>query len=55
MIWKGYWSSIRIGLGLPTEGIVGQEFEHGAVAFFDLQSGVKLAIWNRKDIAQTHA
>ncbi|MCJ8008162.1 VOC family protein [Lederbergia wuyishanensis] len=41
----------RDGLGLPTEGIVGREFEHGAVAFFDLQSGLKLAIWNRKDIA----
>ena len=39
------------GLGLPTEGIVGEEFEHGAVAFFDLQVGVKLAIWSRKDIA----
>ena len=39
------------GLGLSTQGIVGQEFEHGAVAFFDLQSGLKLAIWNRKDIA----
>ncbi|PIC79414.1 glyoxalase [Sporosarcina sp. P18a] len=39
------------GLGLPTEGIVGQEFEYGAVAFFNLQSGVKLAIWNRKNIA----
>ncbi|GIO27676.1 VOC family protein [Ornithinibacillus bavariensis] len=39
------------GLGLPTEGIVGQEFEHGAVAFFELQSGLKLAIWKRKDIA----
>ncbi|WP_449536415.1 VOC family protein [Ferdinandcohnia sp. Marseille-Q9671] len=39
------------GLGLPTKGIVGQEFEHGAVAFFDLQSGLKLAIWKRKDIA----
>ncbi|RST76409.1 VOC family protein [Siminovitchia acidinfaciens] len=39
------------GLGLPTIGIVGQEFEHGAVAFFDLQTGLKLAIWNRKDIA----
>src|ERR1700753_3117311 len=24
----------RDGLGLPTEGIVGKEFEHGAVAFF---------------------
>jgi hypothetical protein len=26
----------RDGLGLETEGIVGTEFEHGAVAFFDL-------------------
>lgn len=42
----------RDGLGFPTEGIIGQEFEHGAVAFFDLQAGLKLAIWNRKDIAQ---
>ncbi|KIL41212.1 glyoxalase [Gordoniibacillus kamchatkensis] len=41
----------RDGLGLPTEGIVGKEFEHGAVAFFELQAGLKLAIWNRKDIA----
>jgi catechol 2,3-dioxygenase-like lactoylglutathione lyase family enzyme len=41
----------RDGLGLPTPGIVGTEFEHGAVAFFDLQSGLKLAIWRRKDIA----
>jgi catechol 2,3-dioxygenase-like lactoylglutathione lyase family enzyme len=41
----------RDGLGLPTEGIVGREFEHGAVAFFDLQAGLKLAIWARKDIA----
>ena len=24
-------------LGLETPGVVGQEFEHGAVAFFDLQ------------------
>src|SRR3972149_1856618 len=41
----------RDGLGLPTQGIVGTEFEHGAVAFFDLQAGVKLAIWPRKSIA----
>jgi len=39
------------GLELPTEGIVGKEFEHGAVAFFDLQPGLKLALWHRKDIA----
>lgn len=41
----------RDGLGLPTQGIVGTEFEHGAVAFFDLQAGVQLAIWPRKSIA----
>jgi catechol 2,3-dioxygenase-like lactoylglutathione lyase family enzyme len=41
----------REGLGLPTQGIIGKEFEHGAVAFFDMQSGVKLAIWSRDDIA----
>jgi hypothetical protein len=41
----------RDGLGLKTEGIVGTEFEHGAVAFFDLQAGLKLALWPRKSIA----
>ena len=41
----------RDGLGLPTQGIVGTEFEHGAVAFFDLQPGLKLAIWPRADLA----
>ncbi|MGE8203975.1 VOC family protein [Heyndrickxia sp. NPDC080065] len=41
----------RDGLQLHTEGIVGKEFEHGAVAFFDLHNGLKLAIWNRKSIA----
>lgn len=40
------------GLGFPTEGIIGKEFEHGAVAFFDLQAGLKLAIWNRRDLAK---
>lgn len=41
----------RDGLGLKTEGIVGTEFEHGAVAFFDLQVGLKLALWPRESIA----
>jgi len=41
----------RDGLGLPTQGIVGREFEHGAVAFFDLSGGVKLALWAQADIA----
>lgn len=33
----------RDGLGWPTEGIIGTEFDHGAVAFFDLDRGLKLA------------
>lgn len=41
----------RDGLSLQTEGIVGKEFEHGAVAFFDLQAGLKLALWPRKSIS----
>lgn len=41
----------RDGLGLPTQGIIGEEFEHGAVAFFDLQAGLKLAIWPRTSIS----
>jgi len=41
----------RDGLGLPTLGIVGEEFEHGAVAFFDLQPGLKLAIWPRRSLS----
>lgn len=41
----------RDGLGLATDGIVGKEFEFGAVAFFPLQSGLTLALWPRKSIA----
>jgi catechol 2,3-dioxygenase-like lactoylglutathione lyase family enzyme len=41
----------RDGLGFPTRGIVGTEYEHGAVAFFDLTHGQKLAIWARRDLA----
>lgn len=41
----------REGLGLHTDGIVGAEFEFGAVAFFTLQPGLQLALWPRKSIA----
>lgn len=41
----------RDGLGFPTSGIVGKEFEHGAVVFFDLQAGLKLAIWPLDSLA----
>jgi len=41
----------RDGLGLTTEGIIGTEWEHGAVVFFQLQGGVTLALYARKEIA----
>jgi uncharacterized protein len=41
----------RDGLRWPTQGIIGREFEHGAVAFFELESGIKLAIFARTDLA----
>lgn len=41
----------RDGLGFETQGIVGKEFEHGAVVFFDLQPGLRLALWPRSSIA----
>jgi uncharacterized protein len=41
----------RDGLGLSTDGIVGAEFEYGAVVFIELQSGLRLALWPRKSIA----
>jgi len=42
----------RDGLGLRTNGIVGTEFEYGAAAFFDLQSGLKLALYPRTSLAK---
>ena len=41
----------RDGLGLSTDGIVGTEHEHGAVAFFQLAHGLKLALWPRASLA----
>ena len=41
----------RDGLGLATQGIIGTEFEHGAVAFFDLDGGLKLAIYPRQSLS----
>jgi len=41
----------RDGLGLKTEGIIGTEFEYGAVAFFDLEAGLKLALYPRSSLA----
>lgn len=44
-------SFYRDGLGLHTEGIVGTEFAHGAVALFDLQAGLRLALWPKASLA----
>lgn len=41
----------REGLGFPSEGIVGKELEYGAVAFLQLEHGLRLALWPRKSIA----
>jgi catechol 2,3-dioxygenase-like lactoylglutathione lyase family enzyme len=41
----------RDGLGLPTEGITGKEFEYGAVAFFKLQGDLTLALWPRGSLS----
>ena len=38
-------------LGLVTDGVVGTEFEHGAVAFFKLHGGLTLALWPRDSLA----
>ena len=42
----------RDGLGLPTKGIVGQEFEDGAVVFFDLNDDLILALYPTASLAK---
>jgi uncharacterized glyoxalase superfamily protein PhnB len=42
----------RDGLGLPTEGIIGTEFENGAVAFFEMNDDLILALWPKKSLAK---
>lgn len=42
----------RDGLGLATDGIIGAEFEYGAVAFFELQANLKLALYPRKSLSK---
>lgn len=41
----------RDGLGWPTNGITGGEFPYAAVAYFELQQGLKLALWPKKSIS----
>ncbi len=42
----------RDGLGLPTQGIIGTEFEDGAVAFFNLNDNLILALFPRTSLAK---
>jgi uncharacterized protein len=42
----------RDGLGLATDGIIGTEYEGGAVAFFELDSGLRLGLWPRDSFAR---
>ena len=42
----------RDGLQLPTEGIIGQEFEDGAIALFKLQNGVALSLFSAASLAK---
>ena len=35
----------RDGMGLPTKGVTGQEFEDGAVVFFHMNDGLILALY----------
>ena len=42
----------RDGLGLPTKGITGTEFEDGAVVFFNLDNDVILALYPSASLAK---
>jgi catechol 2,3-dioxygenase-like lactoylglutathione lyase family enzyme len=42
----------RDGLGLTTDGIVGTEFEGGAVVFIHLAHGLILALWPLHELAK---
>jgi catechol 2,3-dioxygenase-like lactoylglutathione lyase family enzyme len=41
----------RDGLGLPTEGIIGEEFQDGAVVFIPMQGGLTLGLYARSSLA----
>jgi catechol 2,3-dioxygenase-like lactoylglutathione lyase family enzyme len=42
----------RDGLGFQTPGLVGEEFEYGAVVFVDLQRGLRLALWPSESLTR---
>jgi len=42
----------RDGMGLPTQGIIGTEFEEGGVVFFDMNDDLILALYQRDGLAK---
>ena len=42
----------RDGMGLPTKGIVGTEFENGAVVFIPVNDGLTLALYPAASLAK---
>ena len=42
----------RDGMGLPTQGITGTEFEDGAVVFFNMDDDLILALYPRASLAK---
>lgn len=42
----------RDGLGLPTQGIIGTEFEDGAVVFFEMNDDLILALYPKYALAK---
>jgi uncharacterized protein len=42
----------RDGLGLPTQGIIGTDFEDGAVVFFNMNDDLILALYPRSALAK---
>ena len=42
----------RDGMGLPTQGIIGTEFEDGAVVFFNMNDDLILALYPRAALAK---
>jgi catechol 2,3-dioxygenase-like lactoylglutathione lyase family enzyme len=42
----------RDGMGLPTEGIIGTEFEDGAVVFFHMNDDLILALYPKTALAK---
>ena len=42
----------RDGMGLPTKGIIGQQFEDGAVVFFNMNDDLILALYPATSLAK---